>query len=83
LSEEEKEPHVTRANALLQEYKAATKKFKEEMVGKGVDELKESVNMNSGEKGDTQGDNTEGAAAVHTGQVDVEGAKADGDAKAD
>ena len=39
--------------------------------------------MNSGEKGDTQGDNTEGAADVHPGQVDVEGAKADGDAKAD
>ena len=34
LSEEEKEPHVTRADALLQEYKVATKKFKEEMVGK-------------------------------------------------
>ena len=83
LSEEEKEPHVTRANALLQEYKAATKKFKEEMVGKGVDELKESVNMNSGEKGDTQGDNTEGAADVRPGQVDVEGAEADGDEKAD
>merc|ERR1719430_2498974 len=59
LSEEERAPHVTRANTLLQEYKEASKKFKEGMVGKGVD----------GQEVNT----TEAAATVHSGQGDVEG----------
>jgi len=42
LSEEEKAPHVARASTLLQEYKEATKKFKEEMIGAGGDGLKEA-----------------------------------------
>merc|ERR1712181_175819 len=49
LSEEDKASHVTRASTLLQEYKEATKKFKEEMVGAGGDGLKEAYNMEKGE----------------------------------
>merc|ERR1712192_59751 len=49
LSEEEKAPHVARASTLLQEYKEATKKFKEEMVGAGGDGLKKAHNMEKGE----------------------------------
>ena len=73
LSEEEKFPHVTKANALLQEYKEATKKFKEEMVGKGGDK---SLNMGDGEVV-KHVDNSEDAA------MRVEGEEADGDENVD
>ena len=77
LTEEEKAPHVARANTLLQEYKEATKKFKEEMLEAGGEEL----NMNSVEKvnnSNVKKDqyNTECAAVMHSGQVDIEGAEA-------
>ena len=49
LSEEDKAPHVAKASTLLQEYKEASKKFKEEMVGTGGDRLKEAFNMKKGE----------------------------------
>ena len=73
MSEEEKFPHVTKANALLQEYKEATKKFKEEMVGKGGDK---SLNMGDGEVV-KHVDNSEDAA------MRVEGEEADGDENVD
>merc|ERR1719430_178083 len=79
LSEEERAPHVTRANTLLQEYKEASKMFKEGMVGKGVDG-QESLNMKDAEE---EVNTTEAAATVHSGQVDVEGVEADSDEKAD
>ena len=80
MSEEERAPHVTKANTLLQEYKGATKKFKEGMVGRGMDGSKESLNMNNAEE---KVNTTKAAASVHSGQVDVERAEADSDEKAD